>query len=344
MMLVNGLSLLAIAAALNVVLQIQIRYSDARFFTRPDALTSVGLLLLTCPFVTLIHELGHVIAGKVCRQACLRVAIGPIEFAPVRGVWLWQLVPIRRLGVVSLAPSTFDAFAFQRAVCCAGGPVASAVAAPFFLYFGLHAQSQTIYWAWAFCLQWALVGILSLAPLRLDQGRSDGYNLWEAIRGGQNLDRTERDLLTPASHATPLRVADWPTDLLERLGAADRFNAYLNYIHFLDKGDAASAGPHLEALLGNWMASDPPEYALEAAYFYGFHRRDLDAARSWLDREKRNAEPWVGLRAQAAAYPEQAPVLIAEALKLLRIEPPCGAYQYEIDRLTEMATASDRRT
>ena len=316
-------------------------------YGRLSLLSSFAILLLTFPFGTLVHEMGHYLAGRACRQACLRFAIGPLELARAGGRWTLRWIPLSHAGAVGLAPSTFHRFRLQRALCSAGGPAASAVVGVGFLLLSLHASSRVLYWTWAFALQWALVGVMALVPVNVLGVRSDGLNLWEAIRGGEPLDRTERDLLTPASHATPLRVADWPHDLVVRLPAlpADpanrRFHHYLAYIHFLDRGDVKSAAPHLDALAATRAAGDPPEYALEAAYFYGFHRKDAACARRWLEMEEKDAEPWVRLRARAAAEQaagntDQARSLIFQALALLKAQPTCGAWQYEIDRLLEM--------
>ena len=347
LILLHLLFFLAVAATLRTVFQLQIQLAWSLGYGRPSLLSSFAILLLTFPFGTLVHEMGHYLAGRACRQSCLRFAIGPLELAPPAGRWTLRWIPLSHAGAVALVPSTFRRFGLQRALCSAGGPAASALAGLGFLLLSLHAPSRLLYWTWAFALQWALVGVIALVPVNILGVRSDGFNLWEAIRGGEPLDRTARDLLTPASHATPLRVADWPHDLVVRLAAlpADppnrRFHHYLAYIHFLDRGDVESAAANLDELAATRSAGDPPEYALEAAYFYGFHRNDAAGARRWLAIEEKDAEPWVRLRARAAAErasgnTDTARSLISQALALLNAQPACGAWQYEIDRLLEM--------
>jgi hypothetical protein len=181
-------------------------------------------------------------------------------------------------------------------------------------------------------------------PMRRGAARSDGYLLWDLIRGGTAVDDLQRNLLVASSHATPLRMRDWPHDLVRRLAEvpadpqASRYNDYLAYVHFLDRDERQTAGRYLDRLLSDWTCDDPPEYALEAAYFHAFRSDDPIAARHWLDLERRDAEPWVRLRAQAAVEraagdPERASSLVTEALAMLRAEPACGAHQYEVDRL-----------
>ena len=346
MILVSGLFFILIFEILQAVLHAQMRAAYSLGYGYLGPLKSCAILLVTFPFATFIHEFGHFAAGRACRQVCLNFTIGPVEFAPQNGRWKPRLVVPHR-AFVRLVPSTFDGFRLQRILCSAAGPAASAVAAPVFLFLAMHARSAMAYWVWSFAVQWALVGLASLAPIRIGATRSDGYHLWEAIRGGTALDLTMRDLLTPASHATPLRVGDWPHDLVTRIvprahdPANKKFNFYLNYIHFLDRGDVGTAGKFLDQFLALWTPSDPPEHALEAAYFLGFRRNDADAAFAWLEKETRDAEPWVRLRARAAAeraagHSEACRSIAAEALLQLRAQPPCGAYQFEMDRLAEM--------
>jgi hypothetical protein len=343
------------AMIMKVSLNMQTILGQSLGFARLPLLPSFGLLLATCLFGTIIHELGHYGAGKFCHQACLRFVIGPLEFAPSGGRWRLQWVSLRHAGMVGLVPSTFERFRFQRVLCAAGGPLASFLVGIIFLYLSMRASSQMEFWIWSFSVQWALVGTLALIPVRFAGARSDGFSLWEALRGGRALEWTERDLLTPSSHATAMRVGEWPHELVVRLAdsAADpvnrRFHQYLAYIHFLDRGDLASSGLHLEQLAEQWVPGDPAEYALEAAYFYGFHRNDQLEARKWLEIEKKDAEPWVRLRARAAVERvegnrEQARMLIEAGLSGLQGAEPCGAYQYEIDRLYEMLISLDRRT
>jgi hypothetical protein len=136
------------------------------------------------------------------------------------------------------------------------------------------------------CLQWAGVGVLALIPVRLGTVQSDGYSQGEVLAGGAALDRVERALLTSASHATPFRVRDWPNELICRLGH--------------DRTDPRTAGEYLDRLTADRPPSDPPEYALEAAFFHARYRDDIASARTRLDSETREAEPWVRLRVRAA--------------------------------------------
>jgi hypothetical protein len=360
-----------VALAIRRLLQFQIEMGNRLGFDRPSLDWSVLFLALTGPAGIVIHEGGHYLAGIALGQCCRRFVVGPVEVARRAGRWTARWIPIRQAGLVDLVPSTFDRFRLRRAVSVAGGPVASLAAGLVFTGLSLRAATPSPFWIWNCCAQWCLIGVLGLLPMRRGTARSDGYLLWELIRGGSAVDELERNLLVASSYATPLRMREWPHDLIRRLVEvpADRqarcYNRYLAYVHFLDRGESQVAGRHLERLLSEWKAGDPPEYALEAAYFLASHAEDLESARRWLASEDRDAEPWVRLRAQAAiarssgapecgtddrflssvvpASPRQttegdgqplsARRLVDEALSRLQAAPPSGALEYEIDRL-----------
>jgi hypothetical protein len=191
--------------------------------------------------------------------------------------------------------------------------------------------------------------MLQAVPMRTGSATSDGYKVWEAARGGPAFDRVQMALLTVSSHATPLRLRDWPHDLIQRLGETpmdpmnSRFAAYLAYVHLLDSGDHSAAGVRLDRIVGGWSPADPPEYALEAAWFNGIHRHDGETAQKWMERAEGRTEPWVRLRAQAAVErwagtTVRACGLVEEALAAVQAAPACGAYQYEIDLLHSTAS------
>jgi hypothetical protein len=334
------------AVVLKLVFQAQVEAGASLCFERPPMLGSFEVLALTFPLVTMIHELGHYAAGVATRQCCRRFVIGPVELARGERRWTIRLVRIRHAGLVDLVPSTYAGFRLQRAICAAGGPLASLLAGLFFTILSLHAETATLFWIWSLGAQWAVVGVLNLVPLRFATARSDGSKLWEAIRGGAVVDEIQREILTQSSHATRLRLTDWPHDAVCRLAerTSDRYASYLAYVHSVDRGDVQAASQYLDRLAAGWTASDPPEYALEAAYFSAFYRNDSSAARKWLAVEPRDAEPWVRLRARAAleradGNPEGARLLIEEGLGAVQQAPACGAYQYEIDRLEALLQA-----
>ncbi len=341
---------ISMVLAIRRLFQFQVELGNGLGFDRPSLNWRILSLALTAPAGILIHEGGHYLAGITLGQYCRRFVVGPVELARRAGGWTVRWIPLRRAGLVDLVPSTFDGFRPRRAACVAGGPVASLAAGLAFTVLSLRAGTPNLYWIWSCCAQWSLVGVLGLLPVRRGPACSDGYLLWELVRGGAAVDELERNLLVPSSHATPLKMREWPHDLIGRIvkNPADRqarsYSHYLAYVHFLDRGEPQTAGRHLECLLSAWTDADPPEYALEAAYFLAFHAHSLADGLQWLASESSEAEPWVRLRARAAiehasGRHERARALVNEALSQLRAAPACGAYDYEIDRLRELVAA-----
>jgi len=342
-----------VVMALSMIrlLRFEMVSADRMGLTRPSLDWSVLALALTGIAGILIHEAGHYFAGLSAGQFCRRVVIGPLEWARREGKWRARWIPLRRAGLVDMVPSTFHQFRLRRAICVAGGPAASMLTGMAFLVLSLQASSLAnsapIYWIGAYSALWSLSGLLGLLPMRRGDARSDGYLLWQLLRGGTTVDELQRNLLVASSHATPLRLRDWPRHLIDRLadvpedGQPREYNAYLAYVHFLDRGEPHVARRYLESLVADWTRQDPPEYALEAAWFRATHDGDLDSARRWLAFEERSVEPWVRLRAEAAVEraagnPDRAQKLTAEALTQLNAVPSCGAYEYEKDRLREL--------
>ncbi|MGA2133434.1 MAG: site-2 protease family protein [Bryobacteraceae bacterium] len=347
MAVANLLVVIAGALIIRAVFHAQYGLAESLGFGIPSVGWRCAYLALTCPVGLLIHELGHFLAGAAAAQHCLSFGIGPVALSRNVQGWTIRFIPLRHAAVVNLVPSTFAHFRLQRAFCAAGGPVASLLTGMAFGGLAMHAHSASLFWFWSFSVQWAVVGLMGLVPFRAGTARSDGFLLWEVIRGGRACDEVERGLLTASSDATPLRVREWPRDLIRRLGeapgdpASRRYNFYLAYIHFLDSGDVQTAGQYMDRAVADGTTGEAAEFAMEAAYFWAFHRQDPDTARQWLDRENRDAPPWVRRRAQAAidrasSNPARARAQVTEALAALKAQPACGSHQYEVDRLQEI--------
>jgi hypothetical protein len=318
-----------------------------RGFQQPSWDWIVVFLLLTFPLAILLHEGGHFAAGMALGWRFQSIVLGPIELARVARRLKLRLVTVRAYGSVSFAPSTFSQFKIQRSLFAIAGPVVSLASGLLFLELSFQTPSAWYFWIYSFSAQWALLGVMQVLPMRVGRMTSDGLKVLEAIHGGPDFDTLQATLLTYSSHATRLRLRDWPRDLMSRLLVIQaklptrRYHCYLAYLHFLDCGEIELAGRYLDQCMARWTLNDPPEYALEAAYFRARYRNNPDAARNWLSLETRHREPWVRLRARAAIEqasnrPEEARVLIRQALAVLAKAPFCGAHQYELDRLHEL--------
>lgn len=316
----------------------------------------LALSLTTIPLAILFHEGGHWAAGWALGHRCLKFVVGPLELTRVASGWRARFQDKWRTGAVYAYPSSFEQFRLQMGISAVAGPMGSFVGAVVFLWFGHVAEDPSFAWFWFFAAAWsAVLGVENLRPFQWGGHQSDGYSLLEfLLQRQEGIDAIQRRMLAGSSQVTDLRPRDWPRDLILRLAEAvpdghllhhkDRSrqdNLYCAYLHFLDSGDMVKARLYLDRLLAGWRADDPPEHALEAAYFLAYHGGDAAGSRKWLEMEARNAEPW--LRGRAAAAVEQAGgnrdkarELIMAALAALRAARPCGAQQYEMDLLGEM--------
>ena len=312
--------------------------------------------IVTIPLSNLFHESGHFLAGCALGQRCRRFVVGPLELTRTANGWKGRFQDKWSIGSVRLQPSSFVRFRLQMGITLIAGPLGSILAGVTFAWLAQQVDDPLMRWFWNFSAAWAgTMALRSLYPFRHGTQMSDGYQLLEiSLLGGAGIDAMQRRMLAASSHATALRPRDWPRDLILRLAEApadgrvhhhkDRtphHNLYLAYVHFLDCGDVPRAKPYLERLLAGWRSDDPPEYALEAAYFLGFHDGDPVGSRKWLNAEARSVDPWVRGRAAAAVeqangFSDKAQELVLQALAAVRSAQPCGAQQYEIDLLESL--------
>jgi hypothetical protein len=325
----------------------------AQGFERPGLVMRLILLLVAVQLAALAHETGHWLAGAAQGWRCQRFAVGPLQVVCRPEGYRIGLVPIRESNLVTHVPSSLRDFRRQAAICALAGPCGSAIGTLLCLWLALQSKGALLFWPMITTAQWSLLGLFELVPFRSRGKKSDGRRLWEFMRGGAALDELQRDTLAESSNHTPLRPRDWPGDLIRRIvevpsaPAQQRYAFYLAYVHFLDAGDVRAAAPWLEKLIEQPEKTDAAEYALEAAYFFGFHQDDSARAQKWLSLASGPVEPWVKLRASAAAEwatgrHQEAQELARQALAGLNRAPACGAYESEKDLLQGILRAAAR--
>jgi hypothetical protein len=327
--------------------------ASAHGFPRPGLMEHLALVAFGILVAVPIHEAGHRLAGAAQGFRCLRFVLGPLEVAPVDGGWRIRLVRFRQTAVVHQVPSSFTHFRLQKATCLAAGPCVSLIACLLFTRIALRTTTPLSFWFWIVNAQMCLLGLLELLPLRFGRVEFDGLQLWKIASGGAPVDAMQRDLLAESVNYTPLRPRDWPADLIQRLqvsGGAEaetpdphqrRYCLYIAYIHSVDAGNIPAAWSHLSPLLESWAPSDGPQYALEAAWFLAFHRRDLEGARQWLARERRLPGEPVRRRAEAAVEwasgrDQEALQLIERAQVRLLTDRHSGNREFEMDCLNAL--------
>ncbi|HYW45140.1 MAG TPA: site-2 protease family protein [Bryobacteraceae bacterium] len=340
---------LVVAVYIHFSLHFLNRAADAAGFPKPSFVALQGLLAIAILALVTSHEAGHWIAGRAVGWRCLRLRMGPLALVRSGHGWKLRWTRWEVAGAVAFSPSGLEGYRKADAIFTAGGPLASIVFPLLCAGIAWQARSAAMFWLFGTLAQWSVMGALSLVPMGKGLLRSDGYWLWGLMRGGYEADRRLRYMLVNMSHGTPLRPRDWPWEAMRPVidagsSCRDRHECYLAYKYLLDSGQTEAALPWLARLLEKWRKADPPEYALEAAFYLSVHAPDPDLAAKWLAAAGKDTEPWVRLRAQSAVAwasgrQDEARHLADRALAQLRRAAPCGAVEYEKARLDGVEAA-----
>jgi hypothetical protein len=312
----------------------------AHGFDHPTGLDIWVLWLVAIPITVIVHEAGHRLAGRAMGWQLIHFGFGPFEFSRENEGWKRHRVKMLPGAFVRQVPPSFTSYRRQKATTLLSGPMAS-------LIFGLAcaAIASTAAGSRSFELfGWfavlSLASVLELIPRYRKGIGSDGYRLWQVIRGGQPVDDLIRESMAQSSNFTALRFRDWPHSVIVRLAAGqDSYNLYLACLHTIDSGDLEAAAEYMRRLIAQ-MPQEKPQFhhACEAAYWLASHGGDPIEARKWLERAGGNIDPEVRLRAEAAValaegQPDRAGRLAKDAVALLRAGRACGSGEYEMDRL-----------
>lgn len=295
-----------------------------------------------------VHEAGHLAAGSIGGMRWGLFAVGPVIVrrygAKVRLGWnrlaLWG-----GASALTAPPGTVDDLVTGVRWAVAGGPAVSLVA-------GIAAWMAGHPLA-PFTLASLGIGLVTLAPVGAG---TDGARLLRLARGGKSA-RAEAAFVALAAEflvGGPPSSWDarWVAAALDAPNPGRQGDARaLAYYHALDTGDAEAAGNHLRYFLehpdGLSKLARATLLPLEAAYFEGAWRGDVDAARAWLARAgrvPRGARP-LQLRAEAAVA--LAAGEVEEALRRIRearAHTPAGGGGMAVlqDRLLDRLEGSAR--
>jgi hypothetical protein len=271
-----------------------------------------------------IHELGHVLGGRLVEFRMLLFIVGPFRLDRSSGTLRPGLNRSIMLagGLAAMVPVGLDDLRRRALVMVAGGPLLSLMAAGQFLalyqafsgwLFRPAAGFGATLLALAFLMLGGaslLIGLITLIPGRSGGFYSDGARMLRLMRPG---DQTEREValiaLTGLSMAGT-RPRDWNPDLVAS-GAGIRdggpfevLGRQYAYAHALDQGDVDGARRHLEEALqraDQLPAGARGSLMLTAATFYALHDGDAPLARAFLTRARQGLLPAAHQRRVAEA-------------------------------------------
>jgi hypothetical protein len=272
------------------------------------------------PLKLLLHELGHVAAGRLAGFRIQRFSWGPFCWSRLADGWHFRWLPelgyLR--GWVWIAPESSDSLRFRQMLFVAGGALteflSGCVALMLFLATPALGLSQ-FGLALGF---WAVVTLC--APLFALA--TDGPAFRTLFAGGKASDDYCGRFLPLISWATEIRPADWPEEWFP--------SSLDSYYKHLDRGELETAIEQLTlAIQVEFQSLSNPLVCLEAAYLSARVENSSGKARAWLAGMKTGypVERFVELRAEAAVLYAEGDRLKSAACaeEALRLIEPCPA-------------------
>lgn len=260
-----------------------------------------SLLLLPVMWlaVVLAHEFGHLLGGRLAGMRPLMLFAGPLQFtfdADGRMRLRRNRVQSSFGGLAVCAPPT-DAGRGAFALLVAGGPLASFAFAALLLPVAFALGGWWGGALFATAMLSALIGLVTLVPLRAGGFNSDGGQLLGLARHDAE---TQRSLaLAPllAQSYAGVRPRDWAPGLVEAATgptkdpAQRRFGLLLQAAVAEDHGRLDEADAQYRALATSLAEPDAEKVApamrgslaLSIAAWLAYRRREGASARRWLD-------------------------------------------------------------
>jgi hypothetical protein len=306
----------------------------------PLATELLSVLLVVAVIVSvLIHEWGHRLTGMALGWRCVRFGFGPFEFYREKRTWKVHKVKMVWGAFVRQVPADYSAFRLQKSATLLSGPLSSLVSGLFFTILAMLSANALAFRSFGLLGLVCLMGVLELIPREKNGIGTDGYRLWQVIRGGPPIDDMIREIACESSNLHSPRWRDWPREVIVRLAAGDDpFNIYLAYLHHSDAGDWEAAGSYMRRLIAVLPEVNPNAYyACEAAYWCAAREGDPESARKWLaragskiaDENRRRAAAALAL---AQNQFERAILLADQAIAEIGT-PICGSDECEIYQL-----------
>ena len=246
-------------------------------FALPPWYGLIPLLILIGFLTILIHELGHVVGGKLARFRFVMLIVGPFKVQQESGKLILGLNKWLQMsgGLALSIPEDTRATAGRLLLYIAGGPVASllfALICGFSVYFlhdaggsvGAGYLVPTLLFA---CLFNGGIAIVTLLPLPTSGFDNDGKQLLDILRGGKKANIKLLMHAVSAETIKGIRPREWTGDYLEEVmeltrdQRADRNLVVANlmgYYHYLDKSEVGRAGDCIKVLADNIL--DSPTY------------------------------------------------------------------------------------
>ena len=239
----------------------------------------------------LLHELGHLTAGRLAGFDFLKIVAGPWMVARESGGYRFRFLPKRIVtcaGQTVMIPRSTADLRRRFALFAAGGPVVTAL---------LFLPVALLPWGLATsCLLAAnlVLALFSWLPMTLGGSHTDGKLLRTLAGKGPASERLAAVLYLMAIDNCAVEPRQWPPEILARLAAETpgrggrEFRgeaAIMLLIHACDVGETEAMAAALEQVLAHAHRLRPDlrrGFFAEAAFFQGVYRRKAAPALAWL--------------------------------------------------------------
>lgn len=247
-----------------------------------------------------VHELGHLLAGKMAGMAPGGLIVGGFVMMKSGDRWTIRF-DYRRIfggGVATPNPVRDESGVAPFAWMVAAGPLASIVST--FVCWIAFQKYGSGTWDWLGSLFWAsALGLLSLIPMSAGINKSDGARLWMLMTQPEQSRAWMAAVAVQAENANGIRPRDWDAALVEQMSAASQgsdrvFPQLLAYYRRLDERNEPAAREHLENALAASAKSGKAVRQLlflEAAEVCALITRNAANARAWRDRALKLRKP-----------------------------------------------------
>jgi hypothetical protein len=256
----------------------------------------LGAFLLRTPFeiyllvlaVTLVHELGHCLAGLTAGLELDQVRVGPVELDSYKRLkWEWNRGTIVG-GHALMLPKSKSALRARFAAFVGGGPVANITCGLIVLQMMPAQNAHFMGLAQIFVACSFVVGVGNLIPFRRYGVSSDGMKLLQLLsNSGQRwIFLLSRQAALRRAESIREEEVD-PVFVAQSDGSSDYVGAnWVAYTLADGKGNYDQAAKYLETCLAKCSTVTPDvreELILAAARFQATRRRKNEIARQWLN-------------------------------------------------------------
>lgn len=284
--------------------------ADDAQFSSAEALGLIASLPVMAFFVILLHELGHLLGGRIVGFRFMLLIVGPLRVERLGERIVWRLNRNLGLagGLAGSVPTDQHDLRRRMAVFTAGGPLASLLSGVLALAISLQSGTWVSALIGIGAAMSLVIAVVTMVPLVNGGFNTDGARLLMLWRDPA---RAERWIaIGSLSHMRmQQRPRDLPPHLIEtatalRDGKLDDIAAHLiAYEVALDRGDftaAQSLLDHAAISIEALPAALRPSVRLEQAYMAA-RNGDVMAARTYEAAGKGGmVEPFARLRVEAA--------------------------------------------